>query len=493
MQDAIFDFAVHNDNHIQYHQPINMTEELYKHIWQLSAKVQQQDAYNELTTVTKQLIDIYAEQGRLDVNPFDTAVARSLSLPFDEVNSILAGSICLVTGGLGCVGTILVKELLTFDVARVIVLDIATSSADHFTDARVQAHVCDIRNEQQVMDLFAATRPTVVFHTAAHRNPGYAERHAHETFQTNVLGTLNLVNACEKTNSVTQCVFSSTGKASRYFTNEVYAQTKKLCEYIFDVYARTGRVLYAMARFTHIIDNSLMNDELEEASRNSQLLAIHSPGKYVTAQNAREAACLMISGLLYAEKGRCNFLIVRHLEWPVESLEVALYYISRSGRNIPVIFKGNPPGYTEKFFRGQLDWSHPDELNLLINVYEYQHKSLNKAEDMLISHICPVEADTLFAAIDQVKQMEDEKSVKYHLTEHLITLVKESLTHTNKQDTINILNWGIQKKYLALEKATVQDYGLTVPLLAESLEGTEYYQQVAHLFAEPVASNSFTH
>ncbi len=461
-----------------------MTEELYKKIWQLSPDVQQQEAFTQLTHLTQDLIDAYTAQGRLDQNPFEPSFNRTLHLPFEEINERLNGKVCLVTGGLGCVGTILVTELLQFDISKIIVLDIATPPSHTPINNKAVYINCDIRNEAEVINAFALHQPQFVFHTAAQRSPGYAERNAYHTVQTNVIGTFNIANACEKTDSVQQCVFSSTGKASRYFTNEVYAQTKKYCEYIFDVFAATGRVLYSMARFTHIIDNSLMNDELETDSRTSNYIAIHSPGKYVTAQNAREAAVLMLNGLIYSEKGHCNFMIVKNLEWPVESLEVALYYIKMSKRGIPVIFKGNPPGYIEKFFRGQLDWSHPDELNLLINVYEYKHRRYNEEGDILIAKICSVKSQTLLDAIAVVRNIRDERELKQALTHHLITLVSQSLTGVNKEDTVNILTWGLHPTYLSLEKAKVKDYGLTVPILADSLRNTAWFSEVEDLLKE---------
>lgn len=466
-----------------------MTEELYKRIWQLSPNVQQQDAFTELSELTQQLINAYAEQGRLDHNPFEPSLERKVNLPFNLINQQLQNSVCLVTGGLGCVGTILVNELLKFDVKQIVILDKNKAQPNQFSDERVLPVVCDIRNQNDVLFLFKKYSPQFVFHTAAQRSPGYAERNAYDAFQTNVIGSFNIATACEATGSVQQCVFSSTGKASRYFTNEVYAQTKKFCEYIFDVFARTGRVLYSMARFTHIIDNSLMNDELEADSRLSNYIAIHSPGKYVTAQNAKEAAALMLNGLIHSVKGQCNFLIVKNLEWPVESLEVALYYIQLSKRNIPVIFKGNPPGYIEKFFRGQLDWSHPDDLNLLINVYEYKHKWYNNEEDILISNICPVEKKTLLKAIDELKGITEEIELKKTLTNHLIQLVSESLLRVDKQDTVNILHWGLHPKFLSIEKAAVKDYGLTVPILADSLGDTEWFSQIEYLLKEKQAAD----
>ncbi len=66
-----------------------MTEELYKRIWQLSPNVQQQDAFTELTELTKQLIDVYAEQGRLDRNPFEPSLGRKINLPFTPYQSTI--------------------------------------------------------------------------------------------------------------------------------------------------------------------------------------------------------------------------------------------------------------------------------------------------------------------------------------------------------------------------------------------------------------------
>lgn len=466
-----------------------MTEELYKQIWQLSSKVQEKEAYNELANLTKSLIHVYAEQGRIDQNPLSPSFSRMLTLPFDKLNELLRNSTCLVTGGLGCVGSVLVNELLKFDVKLIVILDIACSLPDSYTDERVRCIKGDIRKEEDVNHIFSLCNPQFVFHTAAQRSPGYAERNVYDAFQTNVIGALNIANACEHTESVQQCVFSSTGKASRYFTNEVYAQTKKFCEYIFDVYARNGRVLYSMARFTHIVDNSLMNIELENDSRLANYIAIHSPGKYVTAQNAGEAAALMLNGLIHSQKGHCNFLIVKNLEWPVESLEMALYYIQLSKRNIPVIFKGNPPGYVEKFFRGQLDWSHPGDLNLLINVYEYREKWSNEEGDIIISYICPVQKNTLMNAISSMKKITNEHDLRKMLTDNMITLVSESLRDVNKADTVNILTWGLHPKYLAAEKAKVKDYGLTVPVLADSLQGTKWFAEISYLLEQETAAN----
>jgi nucleoside-diphosphate-sugar epimerase len=457
-------------------------DEIYKKIWDLAPHAHNGDTYQKLNRLTQQLIHIYDGQGRLSDDPFAPTRERLLSQPFEKLYAILKNSVCVVTGGLGCVGSNLTNELLKFAPKHIVVLDKNQNSKYEVeNDPCVTILHGDVRDSQFVHDTFTKYRPEYVFHTAAQRDPGYAETHIEETVTTNVLGTLNLAKASEYTGSVKQFVFSSTGKASRYFTEEVYAGTKKVCENILDLYARNGRVKYGMVRFTHMLDNSIMNDQIKTSSEHENYVGVHSPGKYVTAQNNKEAATLMLSALLYSQPGQCNFLIVRNLEWPVESLEMALYYIKKFGREIPVVFVGNPSGYTEKFFRGQMDWSRPGELNLLINAYENKFRKLNAEGDIVISKICQASQKVIEKALCKIEKTRGESELKSCLIDGLKVIVKDTLSTVKKEETVNILNWGLQKKFLDIEKAKVSDYGAIIPMMFESLEGTAYYEQVSDL------------
>ena len=97
--------------------------EIYQKIWTLSRDAKCSKSYDELNRLTKELIQIYDLQGRLTDDPFSPTRERRLSQPFDKINNVLSGTTCLVTGGLGCVGSHLVNELLKFDVKRIVVLD----------------------------------------------------------------------------------------------------------------------------------------------------------------------------------------------------------------------------------------------------------------------------------------------------------------------------------------------------------------------------------
>lgn len=458
-----------------------MKSSTFEKIWELSPHYYLPESYNKLLTLTRQLIDAYNEDGRLDENPFTPTTKRKLSLPSLSVNSLLENKICLVTGGLGCVGSALVNKLIHFNVEKIIVVDKEhPSQVVGIKDSRVIYVQCDICDAESLYAIFKAHQPEYVFHTAAQRNPGLAEKQIVDTISRNIFGTLNVVNACEMATSVKQCVFSSTGKASRYYTKEIYAATKKICEYIFDVYAKRSSIRYTMVRFTHILDNSLMNMELRDLTAKDHL-PIHSPGKYVTAQNVSEAVDLLLNALIHSTVGQCKFLIVRNLEWPVESLEVALYYIRKAGSPIPVVFRGNPPGYSEKFFRGQMDWSSPQDLNLLINVYESNYRRLNKEGDIVISQILPTDSTVLAKAIKSLQIASDERHAKETLWNELRNLVQASLVHADHHDTLNILKWGLEPEYLLAENAKVEDFQPLVALLTESLRERQLLEQIEYL------------
>ena len=74
-----------------------------------------------------------------------------------------------------------------------------------------------------------------------------------------------------------------------------------------------------------------------------------------------------------------------------------------------------------------------------------------------------------------------EEETKTRLVEGLKLLVREMLRNVPRQLTANILNWGLQPHLLEIEKAKICDYGEMIPLLFESLAGSDYYDKVDSL------------
>ena len=347
-----------------------------------------------LQTLTAKLIAAYKADGQLENDPFADVRDRFVHLYAPAVSSKLKGKTILVTGGEGCVGNFLIEKLLELGANQIISADQARCQNPeenrpvYNTKGAVTFYAADIRNFQALKYIFEVHKPEIVFHLAAQRSPGLAEIQIRETVTTSFLGTKNVIQLCEAY-GVEHCVFSSTGKASRYFTTEVYAASKKLAEWQFTRAAREGNVTYGMVRFTHMLENSLFCEQMSNKVQQGKTVNVHAPHRYVTAQNLIEAVHLLLNALVLSVPGKLKFLTVRNLGWPTETLEVALYKILESGKNLPIYFQGLLPGYEEPFFMGQFDWSQPTEIHLLINVLEDPLRIVDDSGDMVSAEVAP--------------------------------------------------------------------------------------------------------
>lgn len=76
----------------------------------------------------------------------------------------------------------------------------------------MQSHIGDIREGRQLADALLAARPDVVFHLAAQSLVRYSYAHPVETYATNVMGTVNLLEAVRQTSSVQAVVIITSDK-----------------------------------------------------------------------------------------------------------------------------------------------------------------------------------------------------------------------------------------------------------------------------------------
>jgi nucleoside-diphosphate-sugar epimerase len=431
----------------------------------------QESAQSELRTLTRRLIESYLRDGRASSDPFADTRTRTIHCYEGEIHDLLRGKAVLVTGGAGCVGRALIAALPRYDPLKVICVDWAASGPPGATHDRV-----DIRDRSSLSRVFNLERPDVVFHLAAQRDPGLAERRVHETITTNVFGTSNVILACEET-GVKVCVYSSTGKASRYLTQEVYAASKKLAEWQLADANQSGRTKYVLARFTHMLDNSLVRGQLDGWIAAGQPVGVHAPGRLVVAQNSTEAVQLLLNCTIRASSGPIRMSVVRNLGWPVETLELALYLIRQSGRDIPVYFLGCPRGYWEEFFRGQVDWRDPMDLHPLLNVLESPARQLDTSGTSIWTELEEFDSNTLYrhlAQLNDATMLSDgttlpeasDGAMRSALSAASHAMCASALKAAPASEVLNILHWGVGPK--CVERGSCRT---AFPSLVETLTG----------------------
>lgn len=117
----------------------------------------------------------------------------------------------LVTGGAGFIGSHVVDRLLADGYTVEVVDNLATGRRER-VPAAAQLHVCDLRDER-LGAVVVAARPAVVVHLAAQAAVPRSVTDPRFDASVNVLGTINLLEACRHA-GVRRAVYISTGGAA---------------------------------------------------------------------------------------------------------------------------------------------------------------------------------------------------------------------------------------------------------------------------------------
>jgi hypothetical protein len=428
-------------------------DEVLQSIWDIAPigllEPMEANVLDHLSLLTQKLIDI-SGRDQLAVDPFSEVYKRKVLIDKSKITHILVNKVVLVTGGRGFVGTNLIAKLQQFGVKKIVSVDItgdqnqtmAINSYDAVSDIPVVYYQCDIRDSSKLRDIFKAEQPQIVFHLAAQRLPGLAETQIHETVSTNLFGCINVIECCEMS-AVEGCIFSSTGKASRYFTPDIYAATKKIAEWLFSDRAKYSSCRFGIVRFTHVVENSPISAELD--ARIAQgLVSLHAPDRYIYAQNIEESVNLLLKSLTTLQDGTTEILSVRDIGWPVNTLDVALHKILNSGKNIPIYFKGLPAGYERHVFMGQLDLSGKREALPMLNVLEGVHGKVDAASNTVTAPISPFDGAVLAQTLAQIKQasVATDADTRQAVIQGVKDIALSSFRLADPHLLVDILNWG---------------------------------------------------
>lgn len=131
----------------------------------------------------------------------------------------LSGKTILVTGAGGSIGSVICTELVSSG-AQVIMLD---HDETRLRDTQLACYgtafsgdtamLCDIRDRPWLTSIIRQTKPHTVIHAAALKHQIMLERFPLEAWKTNIIGTMNVVEACILT-GVERLVNVSTDKAA---------------------------------------------------------------------------------------------------------------------------------------------------------------------------------------------------------------------------------------------------------------------------------------
>ncbi|MFW6090966.1 MAG: polysaccharide biosynthesis protein, partial [Actinomycetota bacterium] len=176
---------------------------------------------------------------------------------FDAVRALLTGRRVLVTGAGGSIGSEIARQVADAEPAALLVLDhdethlhdLCSGLTGPVAEDRTVQLLADVGDRNVVTRVFERYRPEIVFHAAAHKHVPVLEEHPVEAVRTNVLGTVNVVDAAGAV-GVEHLVFISTDKAVN--PSCVMGASKKLGEHVTLARAPEGSKFSAV-RFGNVL------------------------------------------------------------------------------------------------------------------------------------------------------------------------------------------------------------------------------------------------
>jgi FlaA1/EpsC-like NDP-sugar epimerase len=281
------------------------------------------------------------------IKPEDLLPREGVSFPMDDVAGLIRGKRILVTGAGGSIGSEIVRQVAGHHPEALFMLD-RDESALHATQLSVdgralldseQLVLADIRESERLIEVFRALRPDVVFHAAALKHLTLLERSPREAWKTNVVGTLNVLEAVEDA-GVACLVNISTDKAADPIS--VLGLSKLIGERLVAGYGGHDGRRCLSVRFGNVLGSrgSVLTTFAEQARRGSEIV-VTDPEVTRYFMTIEEAVRLtLVAGAMGTDRST----LVLDMGDPVRIMDVALRFARSVEPNLPVVFSGLRPG-----------------------------------------------------------------------------------------------------------------------------------------------------
>ena len=297
-----------------------------------------------------------------DLTDEDLLGRRKVVIDLQQISDYLVNRRVLVTGAGGSIGSELCRQLARFNPAELIMLD-RDESALHEVQLSIhgralldtpQTVLADLRDEATINHIFDARRPEVVFHAAALKHLPLLERYPLEAYQTNVLGTLTLLKAAQRT-GVGVFVNISTDKAANPIS--VLGYSKRIAERVTAAVgqsATSGK--YMSVRFGNVLGSrgSVLMSFRDQIAKGGPLTVTHR-GVTRYFMTISEAVQLVIQAGAIGSSGEA---LVLDMGTPVSIYDVAKQLVANSGKPVEIEIVGLRAGekvHEELFGEGESD------------------------------------------------------------------------------------------------------------------------------------------
>ncbi len=281
-----------------------------------------------------------------------------IKISMDEIVRNFQGKTILVTGAAGSIGSELCRQLATFGVKKLIMLDNAETPLHNvrlefehrFPELDFKPVIGDVQQPARLGFVFKKYRPQVVFHAAAYKHVPLMEENPCEAVLANVIGSRNVADKCVAFD-VEAMVMISTDKAVN--PTNIMGCTKRLAE----IYVQSlslaiergevkGRTRFVTTRFGNVLgSNGSVIPHFTEQIENGGPVTVTHPEIERFFMTIPEACRLVMEAATFANG---NNIFVFDMGQPVKIRHLAEQMIKLAGftpgKDIAIEYCGLRPG-----------------------------------------------------------------------------------------------------------------------------------------------------
>ena len=294
----------------------------------------------------------------IDIN--DLMNRTPIELYDEHVSNMVKTKCILVTGAAGSIGSEIVRKLSEHQANKILCLDFSESALYDLEQElklkypSIQYHfiLADIRNYQILEEVFNKFSPEFVYHAAAYKHVPMMEQYPWEAVQTNIFGTVNLVQLAIRFNTE-KFVFISSDKAVN--PTSIMGATKRLSEIIVQGQSSNqNKTSFVVTRFGNVLGSNgsvvpLFKKQIEYGGP----VTVTHPEMVRYFMTISEACQLVLEASVMAKGGE---IYVFDMGKPVKIVDLARNMIKLAGyvpdEQIKIEFVGERPGeklYEEVF------------------------------------------------------------------------------------------------------------------------------------------------
>ncbi|MCW5976532.1 MAG: polysaccharide biosynthesis protein [Bryobacteraceae bacterium] len=275
---------------------------------------------------------------------------QPVRLEEETIGSLLNGSVVMVTGAGGSIGSELCRQIARFQPKAIVGYEISENAMYElanemkvlFPGVVFHPAMGSIQNVQRLADVMSEYRPRIVYHAAAYKHVPMMEDHPFEAIENNVFGTLNVAEAAREYGAE-RFVLISSDKAVR--PTNVMGATKRVAELITKA-MQNGGTKFVAVRFGNVLgSNGSVIPLFKKQIAARRPVTVTHPDMQRYFMTISEAVQLVLQASAMGEGGE---VFVLDMGQPVRILDLARNLIALSGlkpdEDIRIEFTGVRPG-----------------------------------------------------------------------------------------------------------------------------------------------------